>query len=349
MEKQSIKLDISTYTILKVIGILVFVFFIFLIREVLILLTISFILAAALEPVVDRLQTKLKFPRWAGVLTIYILFIAAVFGFINLIAPVLSEQVRTLIANKDIYIGDIRAFISTWPQDYQDQLNNLINSLPSLFQGWQLGGVSDRVFGFFTGIGSFVVVFVISAYVLSLKNGMKQTVSAFVPESRRKIFIKVFGEITRKMSLWFRGQLILSLSVGLATFIGLWIMHIPYALILALIAAFTELIPMVGPILGAIPAVIVALFISPVMAVIVGIFYIFVQQTENHVLVPQIMRKAVGLNPVIIITAMLIGAKLFGIIGVILAVPVASSIHVIIKEWPAIKQTNSKGGGKVGN
>lgn len=339
MDKNILKLDISTFTILKVVGILVFVFFLFLIRDVLVILTISFILAAALEPVIDKLQKKLRFPRWLGALYIYVLVLAVLYVFIIMVAPILGEQIKTLIDNRDTYVNEIQAVISSWPKEYQDQINNLINTLPSAISDWQIGGVSNKVFGFFSGIGSFVAILVISVYVLSLKNGMKQTVSAFVPESRRKLFIKIFGDITRKLSLWFRGQLVLSFSVGLITFIGLWIMHIPYALILAFIAAFTELIPMVGPILGAIPAVIIALFISPLMALIVGLFYVFVQQLENHILVPQVMRKAVGLNPVIIISAMLIGAKLLGILGMILAVPVASSIGVILKEWP---KSNSK-------
>lgn len=343
MDKSFMKLDIPLMTVIKVIGSLIFVYFLFMIRDVLIILMISFILAAALEPVVDKLQKKLKFPRWLGALSIYALFLAILYVFIMMVAPILSDQVQALIANKDTYINDVRSMISSWPQGYQDQINNFIGNIPATIQDWQIGGISQRVSGVFSGIGSFVAILVISVYVLSFKNGMQQTVSAFVPESRKKLFIKIFSEITRKLSLWFRGQLVLSLSVGLATFIGLWIMHVPYALILAIIAAFTELIPMVGPALGAIPAVIVALFVSPVMALIVGVFYIFVQQLENHILVPQVMKKAVGLNPVIIISSMLIGAKLLGILGVILAVPVASSIGVIIKEWPKKEE------GKVGN
>lgn len=334
MDKNVLRLDVSLLTVLKIIGSLLFVYFLFLIRDVIVLLMISFILAAALEPAVDKLQKKIKFPRWLGALSIYALFLAILYVFIMMVAPILSDQVATLTANKDTYIGDLRSIISSWPQGYQDQVNGLINNVPSAISDWQIGGISNRVSGIFSGIGSFIAVLVISVYVLSLKNGMKQTVSAFVPEKRRKLFIKMFGDITRKLSLWFRGQLVLSLSVGLATFIGLSIMHVPYALMLAIIAAFTELIPMVGPVLGAIPAVIIALFISPALALIVGIFYVFVQQFENHILVPQVMKKAVGLNPVIIISAMLIGAKLLGILGVILAVPVAASISVILKEWP---------------
>ncbi|RJO61906.1 AI-2E family transporter [candidate division WS5 bacterium] len=334
MKKNSIKLDISLSLILKVIGILLFVYFLFLIRDVLVILGISFILSAALEPVVDKLQKKFRMPRWAGVLTIYALFIAMLYVFISMVAPILNEQVRNLIANRENYSNDIDRMIASWPAEVQDKVKEAVRAVPDEIRSWRVGDISDRAFGIFSGIGSFIAILVISAYILSLKNGMKQTVSAFVPESRRELFLKIFGEITRKMSLWFRGQLLLSLTVGVVTFIGLSIMGIPYALILAMIAAFTELIPIIGPILGAIPAVVVALFVSPLMAVIVGSFYIFVQQLENHILVPQVMRKAVGLNPVIIISSMLIGAKLLGILGVILAVPVASSISVIIRQWP---------------
>ena len=339
MDKNVLRLDISLITVLKIIGSLLFVYFLFLIRDVLVLLMISFILAAALEPAVDKMQKKLKFPRWLGAISIYSLFIAVVYIFISMVAPIISEQIKALVSNKDDYIGDIQSMVSFFPQSYQDPIRNFINDIPSEIKSWQIGGISHRVSGIFSGIGSFFVVIVISAYILSLKNGMKQTISAFVPEKNRTLFIKIFGDITRKLSLWFRGQMLLSFTVGIVTYIGLSIMHVPYALVLAMIAAFFELIPMIGPVLGAIPAVLVALFVSPVMALIVGIFYIFVQQLENHILVPQVMKKAVGLNPVIIIASMLIGAKLLGILGIILAVPVASSVSVILKEWPA---SNSK-------
>jgi len=334
MDKNVFKLDIPLATVFKIIGSLLLVFFLFLIRDVLVLLLISFILAAALEPAVDKLQTKFKFPRWLGALSIYALFIAVVYIFISMVAPILSEQVKSLISNKDDYIGDIQSMFSSLPQGYQGPIKDFIGNIPSEIKGWQIGGISHRVSGIFSGISSFFVVIVISAYILSLKNGMKQTISAFVPESKREVFTKIFSDITRKMSLWFRGQLLLSFTIGIVTYIGLTIMHIPYALVLAMIAAFFELIPMIGPILGAIPAILVALLISPILAIIVGVFYVFVQQLENHILVPQVMKKAVGLNPVIIISVMLIGAKLLGILGVILAVPVASSISVILKEWP---------------
>lgn len=340
MGKNVLKLEISTSTILKVVGILIFAYFLYLIRDVLVILLVSFILAAALEPAVDKLQKKLKFPRWAGAISIYILFLAVVYAFIMMIAPIVSEQVSHLIANKDNYANDVKSMISSWPREYQDQVNGFVQRIPEEIKSWQIGGITHKVSGIFSSVGSFVAIVVISIYVLSLKNGMQQTVSAFVPEKNRVVFIKMFSDITRKVSFWFRGQLILSFSIGLVAFIGLWIMHVPYALILAIFAGFAELIPMLGATIGAIPAIIVAFFISPIMALVVAIYFIFVQQLENHILVPQVMRRAVGLNPVIIISAMLIGAKLLGIMGVILAVPIASSIAVVIKEWPKKEVTS---------
>jgi len=331
-----VKLDISLFSVLKIIGILLFVYFIFIVRDIIILLAISFIFSAALEPVVNKLQKKLRLPRWTGVLLVYLFFISVIYVFISTIAPILREQVGTLIINKDAYMERLYSFFSSLPQNYQVQISGLINSMPSELNVLR-GGAFNRVFGIFSGISGLLIVFVISFYILSLKNGMNQTIAVFVPKSRRKVFVKVFAEIIQKMSFWFKGQLFLSFIVGSVTFIGLWIMHVPYALILAVIAGFTELIPIIGPFLGAIPAVIVAFFISPVMALIVAVFYIFVQQLENHILVPQVMKRAVGLSPIVVICSMLVGAKLLGILGVILAVPVASAVGVILKEWSAQK------------
>jgi predicted PurR-regulated permease PerM len=109
-------------------------------------------------------------------------------------------------------------------------------------------------------------------------------------------------------------------------------MGIEYAVPLALIAAFTELLPYVGPWIGAIPAVIVALAMSPIMALWVALLYLGIQQFENHVLVPQVMKRTIGLSPVIIIFSLLVGAKLLGILGVLIAVPVAAMIALVVEE-----------------
>jgi predicted PurR-regulated permease PerM len=310
MDKQKVKLEIPILTIVKVVAILVLVYLLFLIRDIIVTLIISFIIAASFEPVVDRIQKKLRLPRWVGVALIYLCILVLLYLFISTVVPVVRDQIASLIQNQSTYLDKINTLVSGLPASYQSSFRGIVDSVPGEIQNFQFGGVFKSVFGVLSGLAGLFVILVISFYILSLKNGMKKTLSAFVPERRREIFIRIFGKITQKISHWFAGQILLSFTIGLVTFIGLWIMRIPYPLILAIIAAFTELIPLVGPWIGAIPAVIVAFFISPLMAVIVAIFYLFVQQLEGHILVPQVMKKAVGLNPIVVIVVLLIGARL---------------------------------------
>ena len=129
-----------------------------------------------------------------------------------------------------------------------------------------------------------------------------------------------------------RGQLILSLLIGTTTFIGLTLLGVEYALPLAIIAGLLEVVPVIGPIISGIPAVLVALTVSPLLAVLVGGLYLAIQQVESHVIVPQVMKRAVGLNPLLVILAVSVGTRLLGISGALLAVPIAVVIQVVAKE-----------------
>jgi predicted PurR-regulated permease PerM len=138
-----------------------------------------------------------------------------------------------------------------------------------------------------------------------------------------------------KVSAWLGGQLILSLIIGLTSAIGLWIMGVPYFYVLALISAIGEMIPMVGPILAAIPAILVAVTVSPGLALGVAVFFIVQQQLDNTVLVPKIMGRQVGLSAVNVIIALGIGSQLLGVVGAILSVPTAAIVQVLFEELVA--------------
>ena len=340
MKKDVLKIEIPLWNIIKIIALVVLFYLLFLIKDILVILIISFIFAATFEPVVDRFESKFHLPRWVGISLIYISIALIFYLFFSMVFPILKDQLSALLANWNQYIDRLESMASSLPGAYGARLRDALSSLPNELSSFQVGGIFRSLFGFVTGVAGLFVVLVISFYILSLKNGMNKTLSAFVPERRRDLFIKIFSKITKKISHWFGGQLILSFVIGVITFVGLWIMNIPYPLILAIFAAITELIPLVGPWIGAVPAVLVAFFISPVMALIVAIFYLFVQQLENHILVPQIMKKAVGLNPIVVILVLLIGARLLGVLGVLIAVPVTSAINVIIKEWPRKEREN---------
>ena len=142
----------------------------------------------------------------------------------------------------------------------------------------------------------------------------------------------VSRDISVKVSAWLGGQLLLGAIIGTTATIGLWLLGVPYFFVLGLIAGIGELIPMVGPILSAIPALIVALTVSPGMALVVGVFFLAQQQFENHLLVPKLMERQVGVSAVTVIIALLIGGSLLGIVGALLAVPTAAVLQVIFDE-----------------
>jgi predicted PurR-regulated permease PerM len=195
---------------------------------------------------------------------------------------------------------------------------------------------------FFNGAAAFATIFILTLYFLLEEDGIKKFFISVMPVKQKARITRIANRIGLKLGSWLRGQLILGVVVGVVTYIGLRIMGIPYALTLSLITGVLEIVPILGPILSAIPAIIVAFAISPTMALIVTGFYILVQELENKLLVPKVMQYTVGLNPVSIIIILLIGAKLMGILGMLLAIPVALVIYVVLEEWlifsePAVK------------
>jgi predicted PurR-regulated permease PerM len=153
----------------------------------------------------------------------------------------------------------------------------------------------------------------------------------------------LFNRVQRKMGLWLRGQLILCLIIFALTYLGLSILGVKYALILALIAGLTEFIPYLGPFLGGVPAVFLAFTQSPTLAIFVAILYIIVQQIENNFLTPKIMEKAVGLNPIVSIAAIMVGFSIGGVIGALLSIPVATAAVVVIQDLLHKKQAKESG------
>ena len=178
-----------------------------------------------------------------------------------------------------------------------------------------------------------MAILVITFYLTISKNGFRQFLEFIVPSKYHTNLLRMFSMSQKKVGLWFRGQLLLCSIIGILSFIGLLILGVQYALVLGLIAGISEIIPFVGPILGAIPAVVLAFIQSPIKALLVIILYIVIQQFENHIIVPNLMNRVIGLNPIVVIVTILIGGKLAGIIGAIVAVPVATVIVMLAKDF----------------
>ncbi|MCK5085786.1 AI-2E family transporter, partial [Candidatus Parcubacteria bacterium] len=182
------------------------------------------------------------------------------------------------------------------------------------------------------GILSAILMLVISFYLVVEKDGVEKFVQTIIPAESRPQALRIIKKVEVKLGKWFMGQLFLGFVVGLLSFIGLTILGVPYALVLAIIAGAMELIPYIGPTLSSIPAIIIAFTISPILAILVFALYFIIQQLENYLLVPKVMERSVGLHPVVIIIAMLIGGQIAGVLGIILAIPVTTIASIVLED-----------------
>jgi predicted PurR-regulated permease PerM len=168
-------------------------------------------------------------------------------------------------------------------------------------------------------------------------DNFKKFVASLFHEHWHPYVLTTIDHVNSKLGAWFRGQVILSLFIGLMSWIALTILGLPYALPLAFLAGILEVVPTLGPTLSAIPAIVVALTVSPTTAITVVAVYVAIQAFEGHILVPNVMQKSVGLNPVVVILAIMIGTNLMGIAGALLAIPFISFIIVIFKSLQEAK------------
>lgn len=329
-------LNISTSSILRVILIVLGLYFLYLIRDVLVMVFIALIIAAAIDGPVDWLARH-KVRRVFGTAIVYVCAIAVFALFMYLIVPPLAAQIKILAENLPEYATQLGAGVEVVEQKIGAQtLQKLLDNI-----GSQLSSAASNIFGtainIFGGIFNAIVVLIISIYLVVQDKSLKDFLASIIPE-RHQVYIADLAErIQDKLGAWLRGQLLLMLIVGVAVFIGLTLLKVKFALTLALLAGILEIIPYAGPVLGAIPAVIIAFFQLPILALLVIGLFIVVQQLENYVFVPIVMKRAVGLNPLIIIISMIVGGNLAGILGIVVAVPLAAALSVLLKDFFAAR------------
>lgn len=332
MNDKRITVEFSVKTVFIVALSLIFIWLIYFLKDVLVLFIVAFIFATALEPAVDWFQKK-SIPRWVGILFIYVLVALVIYTLIRLVIPPVTNQVNQLIGNRQAIAEKLTEYISHTPETVRKPASDFVTKFPERAAAISSANAFDSVLGIFSGLFGAFTVFVVTFYLLLEKGTMEGVIDDFWPSRSKEKASLIFRKIALKISLWLRAQLILSTAVGILIFLGLTIIGVDYALTLALFAALTELLPLIGPYIGAIPALIVAFTISPLTALWVVILYVGIQNFESHVLIPNVMKRAVGLSPVAIIFALLVGAKLLGILGLLLAVPVASAVAILIDEY----------------
>ena len=328
--------SISTGTIIRIIIILLVLGFLFLIKDVIALLFVAVILSAAFDPLVDWLQTK-KIPRALSILGVYIIFLSVVAGLIFGLAGPVKQQVIDIArdANTSQFYQKIDEGLKSLRQfDFGENTKAVNEGLGVLTSNLSkaTSGIFSFVVSLFGGVISFFIILVITFYLVVEEEGMKRFVRTLTPVRHQPYVTQLINRIQHRMGYWLRGQLILSFIVFCLVYLGLSILGIKYALILALVAGLFEIIPYLGPLMSAIPAVFFAFAQSPSKAIMVVVLYFIIQQIENQLIVPKVMGKSVGLNPIIVILSILIGARVAGVVGAILAVPVATALAVYIED-----------------
>jgi len=302
------------------------------IKEILVVIFISFIIMSTLSPYVDSLKSR-RLPNVLAVIIPYIATISIIILLIVPLVPFFSGQLQTLFSTLPSYIDTAAKLLNI-----QIEING-----PNKFLNSEIDTIGKNALLFtgklFSGIFSFLAILVISFYLMLERERIKKEFTALFPKETEAKVIAIISKVENKLGAWLRGQIILSFAIGISTWVALTVIGLPFALPLALLSGILEIVPTIGPIISAIPAIIVALTISPTLAITVIVFYVLIQMLENNLLVPKIMEKAVGLNPIIVIIGVMIGAKIMGVLGALLSVPFITMLLVLFKN---LKTQNNK-------
>lgn len=331
MEKASTEIHISIRTILKIALIILGAWLLYFFRDLVVVLITSFVLAVVIDPLADLFERH-KLPRFLAVLLVYIALLSVLSLVMSLIIPPIFNEIKDVIQDVLNYWEKFSSgYTALQSIEMKEILGHLESSVGTLEAGVSkvAGGAYGAVSGIFGNLFDFVLILVLTLYMVVYEERLKGFVRSLVPKDKLELVDKCAVELRGKLGSWIKGQLILMLTIWFGVYIGLLIIGVPYALVLSLLAGLLEAIPYMA-VFAAIPSVFMALTISPWKAVFVAALFFVVQELENNLLAPKVMQKVVGLNPIAIVLALVIGGKLAGVLGVILGIPVALSVKILM-------------------
>ncbi|OGK15825.1 hypothetical protein A3H80_03275 [Candidatus Roizmanbacteria bacterium RIFCSPLOWO2_02_FULL_37_19] len=315
------KIEISSRTIIFTILFILALRAIWLIRELLFALFLAFIFMSALKPIVNKIEARGVNRSLSAVVVFLLTLLVIIFMLGTILPPILSESIL-FIKNLPFLLVETFPFLSEYLS-----LESAVQFLPNITENFFR--VASGVFSNFIFV---ISVLFFTFYFLLEKNFLESFIKKFLKKEQAQKIISITQKIELRMGAWMRGELILMTIIGVFTYIALNILGIKFALSLAFIAGLLEIIPIIGPIIAAIPAFLVASSDSFFLGGIVIILYIIIQQLENNLIVPFVMNKAVGIHPITILIALSIGGRLGGLLGAVLAVPVALFIETIVTQ-----------------
>lgn len=325
---------ISSGTMFRILLIAAAAAFLYLIRDIVAMILIAILLAALIDPFADAVA-RWRIPRALAVIAVYLLsFALLALAVVLIVPPMLAEISELTTALLPFFAGTAGAlqvqtfFAGAWSTNLGETIAAVRDS--------GVAGAFPRIAAFGTSavdvVFRAIIVLILAFYFVVEKDSMVRAIGIVAPPEYQPFVSRMALKARERMGVWLRSQLLLMLAVFLLTYAALSILGVPYALVLALFAGLMELIPFVGPMLSAVPAIFLAFAVSPLHALFTALAYLIVQQIEGNILVPKIMQKVAGVNPIVSVLAVLIGWRVGGIVGAIISIPLSMTLAVFFTE-----------------
>lgn len=316
------KIEISHKTIIFTAVFIGSLWFVYTIRDLILELFIALLLTAILNPLVEKLF-KYRVPKGVSIFLSYILVITILATSIAVVVPPLIEQTTNLVNTlpKNLENLGIQNFANG---EVVKQLISQLGNLP--------GQIVKAGFGIFANILNVLTILIFAFYMLLTRDKLDRNLETLFGKEKSNHIAKLINVWEKKLGSWARGQLFLMFLIGVSTYVGLLILGIPYALPLAVLAGVLEIVPYLGPVIAAIPAVIIGFSASPFLGFATIALAFLIQQLENYVFVPKVMEKSVGISPVITLFALSVGFRLAGVVGIIISIPVVITIQLLFQQ-----------------
>ncbi len=293
------------------------------IREILLQFFVALLIMAILNPTVDKLARR-KIPRGAIVLGMYVIFFVIVSFAVSAVVPPLLDQTTSFASNLPHYISNL-GVTPIFSEQIMQELVSQLAQLPS--------HIAKFTISLFSNLLAIVAVLVFAFYLLTQRDVLENQLGNLLSETKKNKVVGIIDKIENKLGNWARGQFTLMLVVGSANYVGLTLLGIPFALPLSILAGVLEIVPYLGPIIAAIPAVLIGFGISPITGFAVAALAFLIQQLENYLFVPKIMQKSAGVDPVITLLSLAIGFKIAGVVGLLVSIPLFLTFEVLVKEY----------------
>ena len=341
--KNNLSVTITPQSIVTLILFGILLFLLYYLRDLVLVVLSAVVIASAMEPAIQFL-IRYRVPRLLGVIMMYFLVALVFFSVVFLFIPPVLSDASTFLAKlpqtlATLNISDVTHGLLPWGNVSEalssaDLLQKLSQTIAD-----STGGAFSTVSSVFGGLTSFVLIVVFSIYFSVQETGVDDFLRIVTPAKHQAYILNLWKRSQTKIGKWMQGQIVLALIVGILLYLGLTILGVPYALLLAILAAIFELIPVFGQIFAAIPALAIAFSSGGASsALVVAGLYVLVQQFEAHLIYPVVVKKVVGIPPLLVILALLIGLKLFGFLGVLLSVPVAGAIQELVADIDTVKK-----------